>query len=261
VKPCVPREPPSSRERRDGGSEPPGGRSPPPAADRAAPRRASLTLGAAGAWWPSWSSKPVRRCNPPLGRFDSGAAPSYLWPQNQPHRSRLVDPSRLVSGATRSENTCRLGAWDHRTTIAHGCFLRLSRAMCVEMATRRARKEVASEAPNRMPRGGASAPLAPLSSACAAACSCSPSYQAQVWSPRSGRSGSRLSRSSGRASPHRPTLFEIVFNVRIATNRGTRRLKDQRSKKPPPRPPEVLIVEAVARASGGRVVGAGSYLP
>jgi hypothetical protein len=153
VKPCVPREPPSSRERRDGGSEPPGGRSPPPAADRAAPRRASLTLGAAGAWWPSWSSKPVRRCNPPLGRFDSGAAPSYLWPQNQPHRSRLVGPSRLVSGATRSENTCRLGAWDHRTTIAHGCFLRLSRAMCVEMATRRARKEVASAAPTACREG------------------------------------------------------------------------------------------------------------
>ena len=27
------------------------------------------------AWWPSWSSKPVRRGSPTLGRFDSGAAP------------------------------------------------------------------------------------------------------------------------------------------------------------------------------------------
>jgi hypothetical protein len=202
VKPCVPREPPSSRERRDGGSEPPGGRSPPPAADRADPRRASLTLGAAGARWPSWSSKLVRSCNPRLGRFDSGAAPSYLWPQNQPHRSRLVGPSRLVSGATRSENTCRLGAWDHRATIAHGCFLRLSRVR--RDGDTQSAERGSERSAHRMPRGGASAPLAPLSSACAAACSCSPSYQAQVWSPRSGRSGSRLSRSSGRASPHRP---------------------------------------------------------
>ena len=31
--------------------------------------------GAAWARWPSWSSKPVRSCNPRLGRFDSGAAP------------------------------------------------------------------------------------------------------------------------------------------------------------------------------------------
>jgi hypothetical protein len=29
------------------------------------------------AWWPSRSSKPVRRRNPSLARFDSGAAPSY----------------------------------------------------------------------------------------------------------------------------------------------------------------------------------------
>src|SRR5215210_4182359 len=38
-------------------------------------RRATLGHGAAWARWPSWSSKPVRSCNPRLGRFDSGAAP------------------------------------------------------------------------------------------------------------------------------------------------------------------------------------------
>ena len=35
----------------------------------------TLSRGAAWARWPSRSSKPVRSCNPRLGRFDSGAAP------------------------------------------------------------------------------------------------------------------------------------------------------------------------------------------
>ena len=35
----------------------------------------TVMRGAARARWPSWSSKPVRPCNPRLGRFDSGAAP------------------------------------------------------------------------------------------------------------------------------------------------------------------------------------------
>ena len=36
----------------------------------------ALRSGRSGrARWPSWSSKPVRPCNPRLGRFDSGAAP------------------------------------------------------------------------------------------------------------------------------------------------------------------------------------------
>ena len=39
-------------------------------------RAASLGRGAAWARWPSGSSKLVRSCNPRLGRFDSGAAPS-----------------------------------------------------------------------------------------------------------------------------------------------------------------------------------------
>ena len=39
-------------------------------------RAASLRRGAAWARWPSGSSKLVRSCNPRLGRFDSGAAPS-----------------------------------------------------------------------------------------------------------------------------------------------------------------------------------------
>src|SRR5919197_5774020 len=35
------------------------------------------SLGAGAAWvrWPNRSSKPVRSCDPRLGRFDSGAAP------------------------------------------------------------------------------------------------------------------------------------------------------------------------------------------
>ena len=52
-------------------------RAPPDAATvYAAP--STLARGAAWARWPSWSSKPVRSCNPRLGRFDSGAAPSPL---------------------------------------------------------------------------------------------------------------------------------------------------------------------------------------
>src|SRR5689334_5828099 len=35
----------------------------------------TLAGGAARARWPNRSSKPVRSCNPRLGRFDSGAAP------------------------------------------------------------------------------------------------------------------------------------------------------------------------------------------
>src|SRR6476661_1438890 len=30
--------------------------------------------------WPSWSSKPVRRRNPSVGQFDSGAAPFQPYP-------------------------------------------------------------------------------------------------------------------------------------------------------------------------------------
>ena len=40
-----------------------------------------VSRGAAWAWWPSRSSKPVRRGSPTLGRFDSCAAP---WSQNPP---------------------------------------------------------------------------------------------------------------------------------------------------------------------------------
>ena len=39
------------------------------------PRDNDRPQGAAWARWPSWSSKPVRSCNPRLGRFDSCAAP------------------------------------------------------------------------------------------------------------------------------------------------------------------------------------------
>ena len=44
--------------------------------ERDSDRCHNLRRGAAWARWPSWSSKPVRSCNPRLGRFDSGAAPS-----------------------------------------------------------------------------------------------------------------------------------------------------------------------------------------
>src|SRR3954449_4998797 len=38
-----------------------------------------LAWGAAGVWWPIWSSKPAGRRSPALGRFDSFAASSQRF--------------------------------------------------------------------------------------------------------------------------------------------------------------------------------------
>ena len=81
----------------------------------------SLPLGAAWARWPSGSSKPVRSCNPRLGRFDSGAAPSSqnrltaggfstAWPPRCSSRVVPQQPAR-----TRWRSWCAL-AHNWRTT-------------------------------------------------------------------------------------------------------------------------------------------------
>src|SRR3954466_8197809 len=46
--------------------------------------RSSIARGAAGVWWPIRSSKPAGRSSPPVGWFDSIAAPSLLGPDLAP---------------------------------------------------------------------------------------------------------------------------------------------------------------------------------
>ena len=60
--------------------------------------------GAAWARWPSWSSKPVRSCNPRLGRFDSCAAPLHKSPGNRDKDIGCVSvPNACQPGLRRDE--------------------------------------------------------------------------------------------------------------------------------------------------------------
>src|SRR3954452_5595572 len=64
------------------------------------------------AWWPSWSSKPVRRGSPTLARFDSGVAPSDDG--QVPLDDRRERQSRR-EGPERGERLARANRLSHRT--------------------------------------------------------------------------------------------------------------------------------------------------
>ena len=84
-------------------------RAPAPGQDRLS----YVSRGAARARWPSWSSKPVRRGSPTLGRFDSCAAPfPSIWLYKGSHGDRTSS----VSGTME----CRPSPL---TTATEGCSL------------------------------------------------------------------------------------------------------------------------------------------
>src|SRR6266516_4082433 len=95
------------------------------------------------------SSKPVRPCNPRLGRFDSGAAPSYFVAANPPHQGCLAGALSGLGHSGEIRECPPAGQpGPSRNNRASFCFGPLSRAMCAEMAIRKAIREIGIKAPS-----------------------------------------------------------------------------------------------------------------